>query len=686
MSMPSHFGRYIVRSVVARTAMSSVYEAWDERIGRRVAIKAVTIGDPNDPDVRAMLTRFARGARAAGMLNHRNIVSVYDYAEQDDVAYLVMEFIDGVTLKTMLDGGRPLRGARMVSILGEVLEGLSYSHEHGVVHRDVKPANIMLPDAGEAKITDFGIARIELSDLTQAGTLMGSPAYMSPEQFLGEPVDHRTDIYSVGVILYQMLTGRRPYEGGLATIMHKALHTEPPIPSSLGSAAPAAFDPVVRRAMAKRRDDRYGSVRELAQAIRNAAAREPRAAGATIRVAPPAKTPVRTPAARLSERPRALALAWRDKPRWVVAGGAAAAAVVVIGVGIRFVTHGAATRHAAQPAALAEAMPPAGPAPPGANPLQQAATAGANGASNTASGTPATAAPGHDGTPATASSGHDGTSATAASGRDGTPARTASGSSGGTPIDAPALGGAKDADAAQPPSAGPPATLASSATSPEGAVAAALPSPASQQLAAAALSAQWPPPPDATPPRRQEPARRAADRGASPQRPAPADKGPRLQTDARPVPPPATTGPGDDQNRTDTLPPWLRQLAANVPASPKSSLPAPPPPSGDVVLPATWGAAASSPIGLLYRGSSDSGSNTHEASLEVLGVTLGSPADAAGLRQGDQILAVNGRPVTDQSVLGQLGSGKLSGQPPTIRISRHGKPETITLVASAGPR
>jgi len=665
MSMPSHFGRYIVRSVVARTAMSSVYEAWDERIGRRVAIKAVTIGDPNDPDVRAMLTRFARGARAAGMLNHRNIVSVYDYAEQDDVAYLVMEFVDGVTLKTMLDGGRPLRGARMVSILGEVLEGLSYSHEHGVVHRDVKPANIMLPDAGEAKITDFGIARIELSDLTQAGTLMGSPAYMSPEQFLGEPVDLRTDIYSVGVILYQMLTGRRPYEGGLATIMHKALHTEPPIPSSLGSAAPAAFDPVVRRAMAKRRDDRYGSARELAQAIRNAAAREPRAAGATIRVAPPAKTPVRTPAARLSEPPRALALAWRDKPRWVVAGGAAAAAVVVIGVGIRFVTHGAATRHAAQPAALAEAMPPAGPAPPGANPLQQAATAGANGGSNTVSGTPATAAPGHDGTPATASSG----------------------SSGGTPIDAPALAAAKDADAAQPPSAGPPATLASSATSPEGAVAAALPSPASQQLAAAALSAQWPPPPEATPPRRQEPARRAADRGVSPQRPASADKGPRLQTDARPSPPSAATGPGDDQNRTDTLPPWLRQLAANVPASPKSSLPAPPPPpSGDVVLPATWGAAASSPIGLLYRGSSDSGSNTHEASLEVLGVTLGSPADAAGLHQGDQILAVNGRPVTDPSVLGQLSSGKLSGQPPTIRISRHGKPETITLVASAGPR
>ena len=138
----------------------------------------------------------------------------------------------------------------------DLLAGLQFSHERGVVHRDIKPANVMLTGTGQAKIADFGIARIESSSMTQAGTVLGTPAYMSPEQFMGQVVDARTDIYSSGVLLYQLLTGERPFEGGMSAIMHKALNTEPPAPSQLSVTAPPSFDAVVRRAMAKRPEDR----------------------------------------------------------------------------------------------------------------------------------------------------------------------------------------------------------------------------------------------------------------------------------------------------------------------------------------------------------------------------------------------------------------------------------------------
>jgi serine/threonine protein kinase len=267
MEVMQTLGKYEIRGVLGQGAMGIVYDGWDPRIERRVAIKAVDLPEHPDPDTADAIARFRREAQAAGRLTHPNIVGVYDYGETADLAYIVMEFVDGTTLKALVDRNERFAVPEIRQIMQQILAGLQYSHEAGVVHRDIKPANIMLTSARQAKITDFGIARIESSSLTQVGTIMGTPAYMSPEQVTGSIVDERTDIYSSGVLLYQLLTGERPFDGGTAAIMHKVLHTEPPPPSELTNTSPVALDAVVQRAMAKRPDDRYQSAAEFSEAI-----------------------------------------------------------------------------------------------------------------------------------------------------------------------------------------------------------------------------------------------------------------------------------------------------------------------------------------------------------------------------------------------------------------------------------
>ena len=184
---------------------------------------------------------------------------MFDYGEVGDIAYIVMEYVDGPSVKSLVDKQERFAIADTMRIMTDLLNGLQFSHARGVVHRDIKPANVMLTSDGQAKIADFGIARIESSSMTQAGTVLGTPAYMSPEQFMGQVVDARTDIYSSGVLLYQLLTGERPFEGGMSAIMHKALNTDPPLPSQITVTCPPAFDGVVRKAMAKRPEDRFQS-------------------------------------------------------------------------------------------------------------------------------------------------------------------------------------------------------------------------------------------------------------------------------------------------------------------------------------------------------------------------------------------------------------------------------------------
>ena len=279
-------GKYELRGTLGSGAMGTVLEGWDPNIARKVAIKTVNLPAHPDAQTKEAIARFRREAQAAGRLSHPNIVAVHDYGETADVAYIVMEYVDGPTLKSLLDKQKRFTLSEIHRIMEGLLAGLQYSHDCGVVHRDIKPANVMLNSEQRCKIADFGIARIENSDMTQEGTLLGTPAYKSPEQFRGEPVDHRTDIYSSGVMLFQLLTGERPFEGSFTSIMHKVLNLEPPAPSRLTARIPTVLDDVVNRAMAKRPEERYPSAAvfatALATAIEASASRRPEAEATVI--------------------------------------------------------------------------------------------------------------------------------------------------------------------------------------------------------------------------------------------------------------------------------------------------------------------------------------------------------------------------------------------------------------------
>jgi len=265
-------GKYEIRAKISKGPMSTVYEGWDTAIDRRVAIKAVPLAQTGQSEGWQHLTRFKREAQAAGRLQHPSVVAIFDYGETAEFAFIVMEFVDGGTLKSALEAGTRFSIDEINRLMQDILAGLQYSHDRGIVHRDIKPANIMLTGDGHAKIADFGIARVDHSDITQVGMIMGTPAYMSPEQFRGEAISLSTDIYSAGVILYQLLTSERPFDGGLATIMHKALSTEPPKPSDISRTAPRAVDGVVARAMAKQPERRFKDAKQFAQALRDALA------------------------------------------------------------------------------------------------------------------------------------------------------------------------------------------------------------------------------------------------------------------------------------------------------------------------------------------------------------------------------------------------------------------------------
>jgi serine/threonine-protein kinase len=293
---PGTLGKYELRGILGRGAVGTVYDGWDPAIARHVAIKTIRLPEAHDAETEEQLSRFRREAQAAGRLTHPNIVAVYDFGETPELAYLVMEFVEGDSLKTVLDRDERLPLAQVLQLMQQLLEGLQYSHEHGVVHRDIKPGNLMLTRSGTLKITDFGIARIEGGSATQVGTVLGTPAYMSPEQWQGVPVDARADIYSAGVLLYHLLTGERPFEGGsTSAIMHKALHTEPVAPSQLSVSALPALDPIVLKAMARRPEDRYASAATFADALRAFTTTTREEADRTI-VASTAKRPATAPA------------------------------------------------------------------------------------------------------------------------------------------------------------------------------------------------------------------------------------------------------------------------------------------------------------------------------------------------------------------------------------------------------
>ncbi len=259
-------GRYLIESELGRGAMGVVYKATDPMLERALAIKTINMDSAGEGS-KHYEARFYQEARAAAGLNHPNIVTIYDVGKSGEVAYMAMEFIAGVELRVMLAFGHPLSPARALSIAVQVAEGLAYAHEHGVVHRDIKPANIMVVADGPVKITDFGLARKRVSpDVTLSGSALGSPRYMSPEQALGKRADHRSDIFSLGVVLYEMLTGVAPFGGeNEFALAQQIISFVPPAPSAVVSEVPKGVDHVVARMIAKPPDERYQSAREVAR-------------------------------------------------------------------------------------------------------------------------------------------------------------------------------------------------------------------------------------------------------------------------------------------------------------------------------------------------------------------------------------------------------------------------------------
>ena len=262
-------GRYEILSELGQGAMGIVYKAIDPLIERTVAIKTIKL-DLSKEELANFEERFYREAKSAGRLNHPNIVTIYDVGKTDTAAYMAMEFLEGQLLREILDAHTALSIDKIVDIAAQVAEGLAYAHENNVVHRDIKPANIMLVRDGVAKIMDFGIAQMPTGSRTLAGTVMGSPKYMAPEQIIGKPVDGRADIFALGVMLYEMLTGESPFDGdNINTIMYRILNVTPVPPKSLAPRIPDAFNYIITKALAKEPEERYQNAMELANDLRN---------------------------------------------------------------------------------------------------------------------------------------------------------------------------------------------------------------------------------------------------------------------------------------------------------------------------------------------------------------------------------------------------------------------------------
>lgn len=262
-------GRYEILSELGRGAMGVVYKAIDPFIDRTVAIKTIQL-DLSRDELANFEERFYREAKSAGRLNHPNIVTIYDVGKTGNIAYMAMEFLEGQLLKEILDVHTAMSVDRIADIAAQVADGLAYAHENGIVHRDIKPANIMLVRGSAVKITDFGIAQMPSGSRTLAGTVMGSPKYMAPEQVVGAAVDGRSDLFSLGVVLYEMLTGEPPFAGdNIITTMYRIVNEAPVPPKTLTPRIPDAFNYIVAKALAKHPNERYQSAWELAHDLRN---------------------------------------------------------------------------------------------------------------------------------------------------------------------------------------------------------------------------------------------------------------------------------------------------------------------------------------------------------------------------------------------------------------------------------
>ncbi len=267
--MINQLGRYEITSELGQGAMGVVYAAKDPLIDRSVAIKTINLSLAKE-EKEEYEGRFYQEARAAGRLNHPNIVTIYDVGKSGDIAYIAMELLQGRELRDIMNEGVLLPVAQVLDIAIQVAQGLGYAHEHEIVHRDIKPSNIMVVRDGQVKITDFGIARMSSAAVrTQSGMVLGSPKYMSPEQVMGRDIDERSDIFSLGVMLYEMLTGQAPFNGdNVNTIMYQTLNAIPVPPNQINPAVPDMLDFILVKALAKSPEDRYQKAREFSDDLK----------------------------------------------------------------------------------------------------------------------------------------------------------------------------------------------------------------------------------------------------------------------------------------------------------------------------------------------------------------------------------------------------------------------------------
>src|ERR1700689_3404528 len=251
--------------------MGVVFHGFDPMIGRDVAVKTLRLSEAGTGLSREeLIGRFQTEARAAGLLTHPNIVVVFDAGEEEGLFYITMEFVEGRSLQTLIDAHQLFPLPRVMKLMEQVCSALDFAHQHNVVHRDIKPANLVLTADDTVKVTDFGTAKILQFGTAQTAHVMGTPSYMSPEQVKGKPVDGRSDIFSMGVILYELMTGEKPFPGqNITTVIYKIINEQPIPPRSLDSSIHPGLSAVITRALAKEPADRYQSCHELLSALKN---------------------------------------------------------------------------------------------------------------------------------------------------------------------------------------------------------------------------------------------------------------------------------------------------------------------------------------------------------------------------------------------------------------------------------
>ncbi len=267
--VPSAIGRYQITGTLGFGAMGAVYRAFDPLIKRTLAIKTIRLDIPRQsPQHQAFIERFYQEARISGTLSHPSIVTLFDIGEENGVPFLAMELVDGKTIGAILEEGTRFKPEKVIALVSQVAAALDYAHSRGVVHRDIKPSNLIVHEADKVKVTDFGIAKLADSEITHAGALLGTPSYMSPEQAMGEKLDGRSDIFSLGVVAFEMLSGQQPFPGANVTsILYRLVHVDPVEPANLemNGLVPQKWREVFHKVLAKKAESRYQTASAFVQ-------------------------------------------------------------------------------------------------------------------------------------------------------------------------------------------------------------------------------------------------------------------------------------------------------------------------------------------------------------------------------------------------------------------------------------